>query len=219
MTPDIPLEPTKATESPPDNCFANSTRALIAAALYSFAAALTTRKVPITLGGNHSAVPAATAVDEFLKDRNIALSAYSDPPIKDWRDRLGNREMHEQHIPDIEGIPDFKRELAGVLNKFSMDNYAGMPDFVLAQAIATILDGLNVARTLQLGTLPGADGDKSDNTGDAKSAWAQDRAACGRAAPVVIVKSDETLVAATARAKEAKDFVDTVKKDPALGPR
>lgn len=60
-------------------------RAIIAGAIYSFAALLTCREKPITLGGNHLAGPAAEACDEFLKLRDCSRG---EPMVQDWQKHL-----------------------------------------------------------------------------------------------------------------------------------
>ena len=50
---------------------ANDVHAMIAGALYDFAASLTTREEPLTLGKNHDAAVAAQAVNEFAILRQL----------------------------------------------------------------------------------------------------------------------------------------------------
>jgi hypothetical protein len=124
----------------------NSTRAIVAAALYGFAAKLTCLDKPVTMGKGHDAGPAAVAVDEFLKLHNLHLT--QDPPVKDWRARLGTRELAELAFEDPQPEGTFEQELAKVLNRFSMDSYTGTPDFVLAKLVGAYLDGLNIREKL-----------------------------------------------------------------------
>jgi hypothetical protein len=124
----------------------NSTRAIVAAALYGFAAKLTCQPKPITLGQNHDAGPAAVAVDDFLKHHNLHLT--QDPPVKDWRARLGTRELTEIAFDDPKPEGTFEQELAKLFNRFGMDGYTATPDHVLAKMVGTYLDGLNIRNTL-----------------------------------------------------------------------
>lgn len=61
-------------------------RRAIAGAIYDFAARLTTRAKPITLGTAHDAAPAAEACQEFLKLRGCDVG---EPMVKDWQEHLG----------------------------------------------------------------------------------------------------------------------------------
>jgi hypothetical protein len=61
-------------------------RRVIAGAIYDFAARLTTRDTPITLGANHNAAPAAEACEEFLRLRGCSEG---EPMVKDWQHHLG----------------------------------------------------------------------------------------------------------------------------------
>ena len=42
-------------------------------------------------------------------------------------------------------INAFERDLADVLNKHGLDNYAGMPDYILAQYVTNALGALKLA--------------------------------------------------------------------------
>jgi hypothetical protein len=126
----------------------NSTRAIVIAALYDFAARLTTQPGTLKVGSTHDAAPMAQAVKEFTVLRSLDSDAYSDPPIKDWRVRLGTRELTELAFEDPQPEGTFEQELAKLLNRFSMDNYTGTPDFVLAKLVGAYLDGLNIREKL-----------------------------------------------------------------------
>jgi hypothetical protein len=61
-------------------------RRVIAGAIYDFAARLTCREKPITLGSTHDAAPAAEACQEFLKLRGCNDG---EPMVKSWEQHLG----------------------------------------------------------------------------------------------------------------------------------
>lgn len=61
-------------------------RRIIAGAIYDFAAGLTCRKEPITLGSAHHAGPAAEACDEFLRLRGCNEG---EPLVRDWQEFVG----------------------------------------------------------------------------------------------------------------------------------
>ena len=58
------------------------TKALVAGAIYQFAADLTTREIPITLGAAHNAQPAADAVRDWLRANDIDDSV---EPLMRWK--------------------------------------------------------------------------------------------------------------------------------------
>ena len=60
-------------------------RAIIAGAIYAFAARLTCRDEPITLGSKHLAGPAAEACDEFLK---LHGCSEGEPMVRQWQEHL-----------------------------------------------------------------------------------------------------------------------------------
>jgi hypothetical protein len=62
-------------------------RQIIGGAIYDFAARLTCRKEPITLGSAHNAAPAAEACDEFLKLRGCDDG---EPLVRTWQEHLGD---------------------------------------------------------------------------------------------------------------------------------
>lgn len=61
-------------------------RRVIAGAIYDFAARLTCRVDPITLGSTHNAAPAAEACQEFLRLRGCDAG---EPMVRDWSEFLG----------------------------------------------------------------------------------------------------------------------------------
>jgi hypothetical protein len=63
-----------------------TTRRVVAGAIYDFAAQLTCRDEPITLGKTHNAAPAAEACDNFLRVRGCNDG---EPMVKDWQEFLG----------------------------------------------------------------------------------------------------------------------------------
>jgi hypothetical protein len=115
-----------------------SVRALIVGALYDFAASLTVRKDPITAGASHNASPMAEAVSSFVKER--ACDTVQDPPVREWRERLGLAEA-EADIREACHTPmSFREDLQRIINRWGKDNEYGIPDFILAEYIEALLD-------------------------------------------------------------------------------
>lgn len=56
-------------------------QAIVAGALYDFAAKLTTLKEPVTFSEKHLSYPAIDILVEFAKDRNLILR---DAKVEDW---------------------------------------------------------------------------------------------------------------------------------------
>lgn len=51
--------------------------------------------------------------------------------------------MTAQPAPDADPVsPAFNEELAGVLNRHSLDAYCGVPDYLLASFVVSVLRGL-----------------------------------------------------------------------------
>jgi hypothetical protein len=105
-------------------------RQIIGGAIYDFAARLTCRKEPITLGSAHNAAPAAEACDEFLKLRGCDDG---EPLVATWQDHLD--------AAPVPGAikPEFRVDLETLLNRHSMENGSDTPDFILATYLADCL--------------------------------------------------------------------------------
>jgi hypothetical protein len=114
-------------------------RALIAAAIYDFAAQLTVRPEPITAGSSHDAAPMAEAVSAFLKLRNVD-TGLKDPPIKTWEGDALFAQAHLDSLKETRVPLCFREELEQALNKWGMDTTYGMPDHILATLIINTLD-------------------------------------------------------------------------------
>lgn len=116
-----------------------SMRQVVAGAIYDFAARLTCRREPITLGAAHNAAPAAAACDEFLKARGCDDG---EPLVREWQEHLAITPV----APTTTAIkPEFRSELEALLNRNSMENGSDTPDFILATYLADCLEAFDKA--------------------------------------------------------------------------
>lgn len=115
-------------------------RQIIGGAIYDFAAGLTCRKEPITLGSAHLAGPAAEACDEFLKARGCDDG---EPLVRTWQDHLGTTVAAAPTPSRIN--PEFRADLAILLNRHSMENGSDTPDFILAAYLTDCLEAFDKA--------------------------------------------------------------------------
>lgn len=81
-----------------------SMRRVVAGAIYDFAAQLTCRDEPITLGATHNAAPAAEACDNFLRLRGCNDG---EPMVKDWRDYLGTARAFQDLKTSMKADPGY----------------------------------------------------------------------------------------------------------------
>jgi hypothetical protein len=113
-----------------------TTRQIVGGAIYDFAARLTCRKDPITMGAAHNAAPAAEACDEFLKLRGCAEG---EPLVTSWQEHLSS-------APTPSVIkPEFRADIEHLINRHSMENGSDTPDFILATYLCDCLEAFDKA--------------------------------------------------------------------------
>lgn len=115
-------------------------RQIIGGAIYDFAARLTCRKEPITLGSAHHAGPAAEACDEFLRARGCDDG---EPLVRTWQEHLGDVQPTAPTPSVIK--PEFRADLENLINRHSMENGSDTPDFILAAYLADCLESFDKA--------------------------------------------------------------------------